>query len=116
VLLAGDAASLVNPLSGEGIYYALVSGRLAGAAAVTEPGRALTVYERSLRAELGRHLRHAALAGRAIRTRRVVEAGVGAAARSGRVFDALVELALARGGITPALAGGLLRGLTPGLA
>jgi geranylgeranyl reductase family protein len=28
VLLAGDAASLVNPLTGEGIYYALLSGRL----------------------------------------------------------------------------------------
>ena len=37
VLLAGDAASLVNPLSGEGIYYALASGRLAARAALTEP-------------------------------------------------------------------------------
>ena len=47
VLLAGDAASLVNPLTGEGIFYALVSGRLAGAAAVTvpEPG---TAYRRAL--------------------------------------------------------------------
>ena len=30
VLLAGDAASLINPLTGEGIYYAILSGRLAG--------------------------------------------------------------------------------------
>ena len=34
VLLAGDAASLVNPLTGEGIYYAVLSGMLAGQAAV----------------------------------------------------------------------------------
>ena len=29
VLLAGDAASLINPLTGEGIYYAVLSGSLA---------------------------------------------------------------------------------------
>src|SRR3954447_13102211 len=34
VLLAGDALSLVNPLTGEGIYYAVLSGACAGAAAV----------------------------------------------------------------------------------
>ena len=33
VLLAGDAASLINPLTGEGIFYAVLSGALAGAAA-----------------------------------------------------------------------------------
>ena len=39
VLLAGDAASLINPLTGEGIFYAVLSGALAGAAAVRAPGR-----------------------------------------------------------------------------
>ena len=39
VLLAGDALSLINPLTGEGIFYALLSGRLAGAAAVGERRR-----------------------------------------------------------------------------
>ncbi|MCU1607982.1 MAG: Geranylgeranyl reductase, partial [Modestobacter sp.] len=33
VLLAGDASSLINPLTGEGIFYAVLSGALAGAAA-----------------------------------------------------------------------------------
>lgn len=33
VLLAGDAAGVVAPASGEGIYYAMLSGRLAGDAA-----------------------------------------------------------------------------------
>jgi flavin-dependent dehydrogenase len=35
VLLAGDAMSLINPLTGEGIYYALLSGRLAGRCALS---------------------------------------------------------------------------------
>jgi geranylgeranyl reductase len=34
VLLAGDAAGVVAPASGEGIYYAMVGGRLAGEAAI----------------------------------------------------------------------------------
>ena len=33
VLLAGDAAGLVNPMTGEGIYYAVATGMLAGRAA-----------------------------------------------------------------------------------
>ena len=33
VLLAGDAAGLVNPMTGEGIYYAVATGHLAGRAA-----------------------------------------------------------------------------------
>ena len=40
VLLVGDAASLINPLTGEGIYYAVLSGRLAGEAAVSPGGAA----------------------------------------------------------------------------
>lgn len=33
VLLAGDAAGLVNPMTGEGIYYAVATGLAAGRAA-----------------------------------------------------------------------------------
>ena len=33
VLLAGDAAGLINPMTGEGIYYAVATGLLAGQAA-----------------------------------------------------------------------------------
>jgi flavin-dependent dehydrogenase len=51
VLLVGDAAGLVDPLSGDGIYEALVSARLA-AAAILE-GR-LDDYEDELAATLGR--------------------------------------------------------------
>jgi flavin-dependent dehydrogenase len=110
VLLAGDALSLVNPLTGEGIYYAVLSGALAGRAAVEraaadDPGRA---YRAALRRELGRHLRHTTVVSRLARHRPVVEAGVAAARRHQSVFDDLVELGLGRGLLTPRVLAGLL--------
>ena len=111
VLLAGDAASLVNPLSGEGIYYALASGRLAARAALTEPDDPLTAYRRLLAKALGRHLRHSSVLARAIHAPALAEAGLGAAAGSPRLFDALVELGLGQARITPRLLAALPRGL-----
>ncbi|GGE35522.1 geranylgeranyl reductase [Primorskyibacter flagellatus] len=54
VLLAGDAAGLVDPITGEGIAYAMKSGALAAEAAVeaireNHPPRALTLYRMGLR-------------------------------------------------------------------
>ena len=50
VLLAGDAAGVVAPASGEGIYYAMASGRLAAEAVATRlstgDGRALATARR----------------------------------------------------------------------
>jgi menaquinone-9 beta-reductase len=113
LLLAGDAASLVNPLSGEGIYYALASGRLAARAALLAPDRPAEAYRRLLAGALGRHLRHAAVLARAIRSPTLAEAGLAASAASPAVFDVLVELGLGQARITPrllaALPGGLLR-------
>src|ERR687894_742374 len=111
VLLAGDAASLVNPLSGEGIYYALASGRLAARAALTEPDDPLAAYRRLLAKALGRHLRHTGVLARAVHTPALAEAGLGAAAGSQRLFDALVELGLGQARITPRLLAALPRGL-----
>jgi geranylgeranyl reductase family protein len=51
VVLVGDAAGLVDPLSGDGIYEALLSARLAAEAALA--GR-LDGYEQRLAAALGR--------------------------------------------------------------
>jgi len=59
ILVAGDAAGLVNPLSGEGIAQALESGELAASCALAalETGdlsaRALAVYTRALRTRFG---------------------------------------------------------------
>lgn len=54
ILLAGDAAGLVDPITGEGIGYALQSGHLAAEAAIealraARPERALALYRRRLR-------------------------------------------------------------------
>jgi geranylgeranyl reductase family protein len=66
LVLVGDAAGLVSPFNGEGVSYALESGRLAAGhiadALAAGPGsaaaeRALAAYPGSLRARWGRHFR-----------------------------------------------------------
>lgn len=99
VLLAGDAASLINPLTGEGIFYAVLSGALAGAAAVRGPG-AGAAYRRALRARLGGHLRSSTAAATLSRWPRLMDAAFRAAARDQRVFDDVVDLGLADGRLT----------------
>ena len=47
-LLVGDAAGLVNPLQGEGIAQAMVSGHLAADAILSEPGDAARLYRSRL--------------------------------------------------------------------
>ncbi len=121
VLLAGDALGLVNPLTGEGIHAAVLSGALAGlaAAAALRTGRpedAGRRYRAALRARFGRHQRHMALLARATkarggaggRGRRLVGAALAAAQHDQRVFDDLAELGLAEGPLTPRIALGLL--------
>jgi flavin-dependent dehydrogenase len=61
VLLLGDAAGLVDPLLGEGIYYAHKSGQIAAAAVLKAHPHydtALKYYVRSLNQTLIRKLRH----------------------------------------------------------
>ncbi|GAA2877259.1 hypothetical protein GCM10010472_38690 [Pseudonocardia halophobica] len=116
VLLVGDAAGLVNPMTGEGIYYAVATGLAAGRAAARaitagRPETAGHCYRRAARAHLLPHLRHTALAARLTRSGAVLDAGLRASARDGRVFDDLVELGLARGRITPTVVRGLARAL-----
>lgn len=52
VLVAGDAAGLLDPWTREGISFALRSGALAGAAAVRNPARYAEAVERELGPEL----------------------------------------------------------------
>lgn len=65
VFLAGDAAGLVDPLTGEGIYYAVCSGRLAAEAILSGGGEA--EYEQRLRVDLLPDLRHGARLARLFR-------------------------------------------------
>jgi menaquinone-9 beta-reductase len=98
VLLAGDAASLINPLTGEGIFYAVLSGALAGAAAGhPDPGRA---YRHQLNRRLGAHLRATAAASALSRWPALMDAALRAAAHDRQVFDDVVTLGLADGRLT----------------
>ncbi|MFI5911180.1 NAD(P)/FAD-dependent oxidoreductase [Dactylosporangium sp. NPDC051541] len=100
LLLAGDALSLINPFTGEGIFYAVLSGALAGAAA-THTDDPAGRYRRALRSRLGRHLRHSRAAAALSQRRWIVDAAVHAADRDQRVFDALIELGLGDGLLSP---------------
>nr|WP_203695751.1 geranylgeranyl reductase family protein [Catellatospora coxensis] len=104
LLLAGDALSLINPFTGEGIFYAVLSGSLAGQAAVSPGGPAAgQAYTVALRRRLARHLRHTSLVARLTARPWVVDAGMRAAARDQRVFDGFVTLGLGDGLLTPRL-------------
>jgi len=121
VLLTGDAAGLVNPMTGEGIYYAVATGVLAGRAAsqalaTGTPETAGAAHRTAVRRLLGRHLKHTWVASRLTRRPAVVDAGIRAAGRSQHVFDSLVEIGLGDGRITPRLTAGLASGLATGLA
>ena len=96
VLLAGDAAALVNPLTGEGIYDAVASGALAGRAALlgADAGRA---HREAMRRAFGRHRAHLAVLARLVPHARFLDAAVATAARDQAVFDAAVDLGLAGG-------------------
>jgi len=60
VLLAGDAAGFVDPFTGEGIYYALASGRIAGEMVGDVPAAILArCYESRIEKEFGRDLGYA---------------------------------------------------------
>jgi flavin-dependent dehydrogenase len=99
VLLAGDAQSLINPLTGEGIFYAVLSGALAGAAAA-HGAQAGQVNRRLLRRRLGGHLRSSGAASQLSRWPVLMDAAVRAAAEDQRVFEDVVALGLADGRLT----------------
>jgi geranylgeranyl reductase family protein len=101
VLLAGDAASLVNPITGEGIFYALLSGRLAAQAALRAPTAPLTGYRALLRAALGAHVRSTRWLARLAGTGPVLDHLVHATARWPATSDVLADLAFGKGALTP---------------
>ncbi len=114
VLLVGDAAGLVNPMTGEGIYYAVATGIAAGRTAARclaegRPEASGARHRRDVRRLLGTHLKHTWAASRLSRSPAVVDAGIRAAARDQRAFDTLVDLGLGDGRINPRLATGAVR-------
>jgi geranylgeranyl reductase family protein len=106
VLLAGDAQSMINPFTGEGIFYAVVSGGLAGRAAaraLLAGGDAGNHYRTATRRRLGRHLRHTTTLARFGGWTALIDAGLRAASQDQRAFDDLVTFGLADGLLTPRL-------------
>lgn len=110
ILFAGDALNLINPVTGEGIFYAVASGVLAGRAALSsdDPGR---TYRCAVRRALGAHLRHTDAAALLARSPAIVAAAVRAASRSSSTFDDLVELGLGAGKLTPSALGSIAAAL-----
>jgi menaquinone-9 beta-reductase len=77
VLLAGDAAGLINPLQGEGIAPAMVSARAAAEAIIADPGRAGQRYTEALHDLMDRYMTGAAALQEAMLGRpRLVSAGL----------------------------------------
>jgi menaquinone-9 beta-reductase len=95
VLMVGDAASLINPLTGEGIFYALVSGALAGRAAVRP--EAAERYSQALQVRFGRHHRQTRLLAQFVDRPGVMSAALRACSRDERVFARLLSVGLADG-------------------
>jgi geranylgeranyl reductase family protein len=90
-LLAGDAAGLVDPLTREGIFFALKSGEFAAQAVLheAEPSRG---YEARIRDELHPELRRAALFARGFFQPGFTRLLIHALARSGRIRDVMRDL------------------------
>ena len=97
VLLVGDAASLINPLTGEGIYSAIVSGALAGAAAADEAATASTRYRRALARRYGRQHRQLRLLMPLTGVPAVLDAVVRAGADEPALFNRLLDVGLGEG-------------------
>jgi geranylgeranyl reductase family protein len=101
VLLAGDAAATVNPLTGEGIFDAVASGALAGRAALLGAA-AGAAHRAAMYRCFGRHHRHSAAMARLTARPAFLDAAVSAASAHRSVFDAAVRLGLGRGTVPPA--------------
>jgi geranylgeranyl reductase family protein len=93
MLLTGDAASLISPFTGEGIYSAIVSGALAGEAAVmaADPG---SVYAKALTRRFGRQHRQARLLYPLVDSKLVLDTVVRASHRDRRMFERLLDVGL----------------------
>jgi menaquinone-9 beta-reductase len=111
LLLAGDAHSLINPFTGEGIFYAVLSGAIAGTVAARAGRGAAQLYGKALALQLGRHLRHSRFAAFLTSSARVVDATIRAAGAEQRTFDAIVRLGLGDGLLSPRTLAAIVRNI-----
>lgn len=93
VALVGDAAAMINPLSGEGIFYGMTAGAMLGDCLrdtdLSDPRavqRALTEYERAFRRRFRSHFASCWAAHRLLRSKRWAEMLLEAASRDQQVM------------------------------
>jgi menaquinone-9 beta-reductase len=107
VLLAGDALSYVNPITGEGIHHALRTGRLAAEVAMGALARGAgdpgAVYRAVLRSAFGKHLRQSAGMARLCKLPGFVDAAFDLASRRGDVWASICDMGLGSGTISARL-------------
>jgi menaquinone-9 beta-reductase len=120
-VLIGDAGSMINPVSGEGIFYGMAAGDMVGSACApliarnTDPSAALADFEQRFRKRFVRHYRSNAAAQWMLRSTAWSRLAIRAAARDERVLTNAVQLLFGEGSITPATTLRLLRaGVAPG--
>lgn len=94
VLFVGDAAGLINPISGEGIHHAILSGFLAGRSMqYSDPAG---TYSKLMHHALGRHHQAMRLIPK-FTTRRIVHAGIALSAQNQGFFGNLADVTLSSG-------------------
>lgn len=101
VLLVGDAASLINPFTGEGIYSAIASGAMAGDAALRAADDAGPLYRRRLRRRFARQHRQMAALYPLIDSRLVLDTVIRACRADRRLFDRLLDVGLGDRSFSP---------------
>ncbi len=110
-VLLGDAASMINPLSGEGIFYAMAAGEMLAEVSdsLDDPKASLAMWERAVRRRFGAHYRSNALAMVMLRSRTWSRVAIRAAAKDERVLAAAVQLLFGEGSIKLSTTGRLIR-------
>ena len=91
-MLVGDAAGLVDPLTREGIYYALLSGGWAAEALMRSPAHAAASYQQRVTEEIYPELSRAAALSGLFFSRDFSNAFVAALRESGRIRDVFRDL------------------------
>jgi geranylgeranyl reductase family protein len=91
-MLAGDAAGLVDPLTREGIFYALLSGQWAAEALLRSPALAAGAYDQRLKDELHPELSRAAALSRTFFSHRFLKLFVAALQESGPIREVFRDL------------------------
>ena len=115
VALVGDAGSMINPLSGEGIVYGLAAGQMLAAATAhrlerwDELNAGLDDYERTFKREFAHHFRSNFIAQRILRSRLWAKVAFGCCSRDASSQSAMVDFMFGKGVLTAPIAYRMIR-------